>query len=172
MDIYRRGIISIMVTKMIVFVLIVVFVFDFTMFPVPTLARDLENGADIATVLGIRAVSAESKLPENEILEVKRTATFVLTAYNSEAAQCDSSPCITANGFDVCKHNTEDTLATNVLPFGTRVRIPDLFGERVFIVRDRMNARYSGKNRIDVWMKNKQNAQDFGVKTAKIEVLE
>jgi 3D (Asp-Asp-Asp) domain-containing protein len=84
-------------------------------------------------------------------------------------AQTDSSPCITANGFNVCEHGIEDTVATNYLPFGTRVRIPELFGERVFVVRDRMNARYYRK--FDIWMKDKAEAIQFGVRVAEIEVL-
>ncbi|MEK7203003.1 MAG: hypothetical protein AAB653_01680, partial [Patescibacteria group bacterium] len=84
--------------------------------------------------------------------------------------QCDDSPCITANGFNVCEHETEDVIAANFLPFGAKIRIPELFGERIFVVRDRMNVRFS--NRIDVWMVEKNQAKRFGVKYAKIEVLE
>lgn len=92
-----------------------------------------------------------------------------MTAYTSEVAQTDASPCITANGFNVCKHGIEDTVAANFLPFGAKVKIPDLFGDRIFIVRDRMNSRYS--ERVDVWMKNKPDAMRFGVRTARIVVL-
>lgn len=101
---------------------------------------------------------------------VVRTSEHVITAYNSEAAQTDSSPCITASGFNVCEHGLEDTIGANFLKLGTKVRIPELFGDQVFVVRDRMNKRYS--NRIDVWMVEKEDALKFGVKTAKIEVLE
>jgi len=93
-----------------------------------------------------------------------------MTAYTSEVAQTDSSPCITANGFNVCKHGVEDTIAANFLKFGTKVKIPELFGDRVFVVRDRMNKRYP--DRVDVWMKNKPDAMKFGVRYAKIEVIE
>lgn len=93
-----------------------------------------------------------------------------MTAYTSEAAQTDSSPCITANGFNVCKHGIEDTVAANFLKFGTKVKIPELFGDRVFVVRDRMNRRYP--DRVDVWMINKPDAMKFGVRHAKIVVLE
>lgn len=171
MDIYHQGILSMIATKILVVVLMLVFVFDFTLFSAPTLARELENGVDIMTALGVKTGFENAGFPENGDKEVSYTALFAMTAYNSEVGQCDSTPCITANGFNVCKHDTEDTIATNVLAFGTRVRIPDLFGDRVFVVRDRMNERYSNKNRIDVWMKSKENAQDFGVRVATIEVL-
>lgn len=105
-----------------------------------------------------------------KVEKVIRTSTHTMTAYNSEAAQTDDSPCITANGFNVCEHNIEDTIAANFLPMGTKVRIPDLFGDRIFIVRDRMNQRHA--NRVDVWMKDRTSALKFGVKVAKIQVLE
>lgn len=105
------------------------------------------------------------ELADNEVLYGRHS----MTAYTSEVAQTDASPCTTANGFNVCKHGIEDTVAANFLKFGTKVKIPDLFGDRVFIVRDRMNSRYS--ERVDVWMKNKPDALRFGVRTARIVVL-
>lgn len=117
-------------------------------------------------------ISAEdSRLPENKTLNVKYSQKLILTAYNSEVAQCDDNPCVTANGFNVCKHGKEDTVAINGVKFGTKVRFPDLFGDRVFVVRDRMNARYDS-DRGDIWMISKTDAKKFGVKVAKMEVLE
>lgn len=118
--------------------------------------------------------------PQNNILpasedispevRVVSTSMRTITAYNSVPEQTDSTPCITANGFDVCEHWTEDTIAANFLKFGTKVRIPELFGDRIFIVRDRMNTRFS--DRIDVWMKEVPEARKFGKKTTYIEVVE
>jgi 3D (Asp-Asp-Asp) domain-containing protein len=109
-----------------------------------------------------------SSTPE-KIEEIIRTSTHTMTAYNSEVGQTDDSPCITANGFNVCKHGVEDTIAANFLPMGTKVKIPELFGDRIFIVRDRMNQKHP--NRVDVWMKDRQSAMKFGVKVAKIQVI-
>ncbi|MBU0620110.1 3D domain-containing protein [Patescibacteria group bacterium] len=107
---------------------------------------------------------------KNDLLKTQSADKRVITAYNSEKAQTDSSPCITANGFNVCKHGKEDTVATNFLKFGTKIRIPNLFGDKIFIVRDRMHKRHS--NKVDVWMINKKDAIKFGVKIAKVEVVE
>lgn len=93
-----------------------------------------------------------------------------MTAYNSEPAQTDGDPCTTANGFNVCEHGVEDTVAANFLPFGSKIMIPDLFPGKVFIVRDRMAARYT--NRVDIWMLNRGDALKFGVRKAKIVILE
>lgn len=102
--------------------------------------------------------------------KVIRTSTHVMTAYNSDPRQTDDTPCITANGFNVCEHGVEDTIAANFLKFGTKVMIPELFGDRVFIVRDRMNKRYP--DRVDIWMINYDDAKKFGVKVAEIKVIE
>lgn len=110
-------------------------------------------------------VASELELAANE----RYLGYHSMTAYTSEVAQTDTSPCTTANGFNVCKHGIEDTVAANFLPFGAKVKIPDLFGDRIFIVRDRMNSRYS--ERVDVWMKEKPDALRFGVRTARIVVL-
>lgn len=108
-------------------------------------------------------------LPEVNDVEFVDWGHHSITAYNSLPEQTDDTPCITANGFDVCERNIEDTIAANFLEFGTKVRIPELFGNRIFIVRDRMNQRYP--DRIDIWMLNKPDAIAFGLKYAKIEVI-
>ena len=118
---------------------------------------------------------AESTIPTasstpKKIDKVIKTSTHTMTAYNSEVGQTDDDPCTTANGFNLCKHGIEDTIAANFLPMGTKVKIPELFGDRIFIVRDRMNQRHA--NRVDVWMKDHQSAMNFGVKVAKIQVIE
>jgi 3D (Asp-Asp-Asp) domain-containing protein len=112
--------------------------------------------------------NASSSLDVN--LQILRASTHTITAYNSDPAQTDDTPCITANGFDVCEHWQEDTIAANFLRFGTKVRIPELYGDRIFVVRDRMNKRYP--SRVDIWMKDKSDARSFGVKVVKIEVVE
>lgn len=116
------------------------------------------------------ATSTPTAVATSTEVKVKSTSVHVITAYNSDAAQTDDSPCITANGFNVCKHGQEDTIAANFLKFGTKVKIPELYGDRIFVVRDRMNAKHP--NRVDIWMKDRTSAIKFGVKTAKIQVLE
>ena len=54
--------------------------------------------------------------------------------------------------------------------FGSRVRLPELFGDRVFTVQDRMHARYS--YRADIWMKTRLAAVKFGSRYTTVEVLE
>jgi len=108
-------------------------------------------------------------LPTAGAAAPRRTFKIPITAYTSEAAQTDSTPCIAARGFDLCENNEENVVAANFLPMGTKLRIPDLYGSRVFTVVDRMNARYS--HRLDIWMREYDDAKTFGLQYATIEVL-
>ncbi|MBI1908428.1 3D domain-containing protein [Candidatus Uhrbacteria bacterium] len=86
------------------------------------------------------------------------------TAYNSLPWQTDDTPFITASG----THVRHGVVAANFLPIGTRIKIPELYGDQVFIVEDRMNARYY--KRLDVWMEHYDDAIAYGVRTITIEV--
>lgn len=103
--------------------------------------------------------------------QIKSSYIATVTSYNSESGQTDDSPCITASNLDVCKRNVEDIVATNDLPFHTKILIPEYFGDRIFYVEDRMNKRYTGLDRLDVWMKNKTDSKNFGAKVLKIIIL-
>jgi 3D (Asp-Asp-Asp) domain-containing protein len=59
--------------------------------------------------------------------------------------------------------------ASNMLPFGTKIKIPSVFGDKVFTIEDRMSPKYL--RTIDVWMPSKGEAIDFGLAYAKIVVL-
>jgi 3D (Asp-Asp-Asp) domain-containing protein len=102
--------------------------------------------------------------------ETTQSFPVVITAYSSTVDQTDSTPCITANGFDLCEHNRENVIATNILPFGTKVRFPEIYGKKIFTVQDRMNKRYT--YRADIWKKDRQSAVRFGAKYTTIEVVE
>jgi len=153
-------------------------VFEFICFPLPVLASqvDVNSSPDTNSTLqtsDLLVVTNEmvttNSLPLNSDLAIAKTAFYEVTAYTSEVGQCDGDPCHTAMGFNLCTNNTEDTIAANFLPFGAKVRMPELFGDRVFIVRDRMNSRYT--DRIDVWFKDSHKARHFGIKIAKVEIL-
>ncbi|OGL78597.1 hypothetical protein A3J43_00970 [Candidatus Uhrbacteria bacterium RIFCSPHIGHO2_12_FULL_54_23] len=99
-----------------------------------------------------------------EDLRPRHTRTVVITAYSSTPDQTDDTPFITANGMRV----RDGIIAANFLRFGTQVKIPALFGDKVFYVTDRMHERFA--DRVDVWMESREEAVQFGVKVATIEV--
>lgn len=117
--------------------------------------------------MGIRiSPSYFGTLPAAKKIPAVSTYYVEMTAYNSEIGQTDDSPFITANGTRV----RDGIVATNFLRFNTRIRIPDLYGDKIFLVTDRMNARYA--TRVDIWMEQKSQAIQFGLKrNIRIEVL-
>lgn len=106
-----------------------------------------------------QAASAETIIPKTIIYKVW------VTAYSSTLEETDSTPFITARNTPV----RDGIVAVNFLPFGTKVRIPSLFGEKVFTVEDRMHSRK--KNFVDIWMPSKQLARNFGIFHTDIEVV-
>jgi 3D (Asp-Asp-Asp) domain-containing protein len=96
-----------------------------------------------------------------------RKIRVVLTAYSSTVAQTDDTPFITANGTYV----HDGVVANNGLPFGTEIRIPELYGNKVFAVEDRMHWRM-GDYHFDIWFPSYEQAKSFGVRYAYVEVLE
>ncbi len=170
----QKRIFSLKIAKKIIISLIFVFIFDFFLFPAPILASETKTAQLNGEYINNATTTPEdpginNNLPENNDLKILKSGYYTITAYNSVGNQTDGSPCITASGFNLCKHGVEDSVATNFLPFGTRVRIPDIFGDQVFIVRDRMNARF--QDRLDVWMIDGKVAKKFGIRVAKIEIL-
>jgi 3D (Asp-Asp-Asp) domain-containing protein len=104
--------------------------------------------------------------------EPLKVITVVATAYSSDVGQTDESPCIPADGYDLCAHYEKfgegNTIAANFLPLGAQVKIPELFGDRILVVHDRMNRRY-GDYRIDIWLPTKDEAVKFGSKVIDLE---
>ncbi|MBI2587809.1 3D domain-containing protein [Candidatus Azambacteria bacterium] len=89
----------------------------------------------------------------------------MVTAYSSTPDQTDHTPFITANGTTV----RDGIVAANFLPFGTKLRLPKLFGEKIFTVEDRMHPRFS--NTLDIWFETRAQAKQFGVKITEAEIL-
>ena len=90
---------------------------------------------------------------------------------------------------EVAKKGEVNCIAHNDLRLNTEVKFPELFGDKVFTVCDRMNARYTGKNRVDFYFyvvgpdgkidskeslnAARANAKIFGLKrSVKMEILE
>jgi 3D (Asp-Asp-Asp) domain-containing protein len=140
------------------------------LFILPSAARATASALDVsrATALEVDAMQNATKpfgvLPEAGLGNPTYTITVMATAYNSDPAQTDDTPFITASGTTT----RPGVLAANFLPFGTLVKIPDHFGDQIFVVEDRMNPRYD--KRIDIWMEEGPEARQFGLRTVAIEV--
>lgn len=104
-------------------------------------------------------------LPKSPDREPNKVHDVVITFYSSTPDQTDSTPFITADGTYV----RDGIVASNCFSFGTMVRFPDLYGTKVFQVRDRMNSRY-GCDRVDIWLTTREEAKENGVAYTTMEV--
>ncbi len=91
----------------------------------------------------------------------------MVTAYQSDIGQTDNTPFNTANGTKV----HDGVAAANFLPFGTKFKLPEIYGERVFTVEDRMNSRYNNQKIVDIWMTARKDAVIFGKQKLTLELL-
>lgn len=92
---------------------------------------------------------------------------ITVTAYSSTPDQTDNSPFITASG----KLVYDGLVASNFLPFGTKVRFPELFRDKIFTVDDKMHERFT-ETRVDIWFPDRESAEEFGIKETIMEILE
>ncbi len=130
------------------------------------LAIDSKDNPALPTVGGIALLASYIPgLSYTPLSEDYRFYTVTVTAYSSSVDETDSTPFITASG----KRTQDGVVAANFLPFGTKVKIPELFGNKTFVVEDRMNRRFS--NRMDIWFPSKWQAKRFGKRTAQIVVF-
>lgn len=111
------------------------------------------------SILGLSSYSnPERKVPQKRWV--------IITGYSSTKDQCDEDPWITASGSPV----QEGIVAANFLPFETKIKIPEIYGEEIFVVKDRMHPRASYQ--VDIWFPTRWQALNFGAITTYIEVLE
>jgi 3D (Asp-Asp-Asp) domain-containing protein len=143
-------------------------VLSYVIVPLTADATAPEPEEDRATPLFIAAMQNETvpygHLPVAKLRGPFYTKIVVASAYNSLPEQTDSTPFITASG----THVRHGVVAANFLPIGTLITIPDYYGDEIFVVEDRMNARY--KNNIDIWMESVSEAKKFGRRSVRINV--
>jgi len=103
--------------------------------------------------------------------KIKEPKMAEVSAYTSRVAETDATPCIPADGSDICKRfaKGEKMVASNDYKLGTKLKIGDL---GVFTVVDRMNKRYTGKGNIDIYMGyDLKGARAFGRKNLMVTEL-
>lgn len=118
-----------------------------------------------ASVIAEKDVEVESIYPVIKKKQPKQVLEVRLTAYSSSPGQTNGNPFITASG----AHVHDGTIAANCLEFGTKVKFPELYGDKFFVVEDRLAARM-GCGVVDIWFSSYQEAISFGSRYSKIEV--
>jgi 3D (Asp-Asp-Asp) domain-containing protein len=130
---------------------------DFLIWP------ELENR--LITFQGNSLLAASEHFnPEPKVIKKMKV---VVTGYSSTIWETDETPELTASGTQV----REGVVASNGLPIGTKIKIPEIFGDKIFVIEDRMNPRV-GPYHIDIWFPDYSQAKNFGTKRTYIEILE
>lgn len=129
-----------------------------------TLWSDYSDAYNVLPVIeeASAAVKSAKTLPK---IDQKKFEVWV-TAYSSTPEETDDSPTVTATNKTV----RDGFIAANFLPFGTKVKIPGFFGDKIFTVEDRMHRRKD--DFMDVWMPSKLDAVKFGIHRAEVIVIE
>ena len=121
-----------------------------------------EAEANIAPTVNVARIDQPKAIDQ---IPAKSGVIREITMYTSREAETDSTPCISADGTDICKVDY-NVCASNAHKIGQRLEIKGL-GE--CIVKDRMNSRYN--NSIDWYAKfDLERALNFG--RQKLEVVE
>ncbi len=156
--------------NLLIFLLFLGIFFKFPNFP-HSGAHENEANLELKEIPQL-AISQENTLiclsnPTNPEPKIVRKVKVIVTGYSSTIDQTDSTPFITASGKTV----KDGIIANNLLPFGTRVKIPEIYGDKIFVVEDRMSYEKE-KYFFDIWFPSYKEALNFGAKRTYIEVLE
>lgn len=147
---------------------VILVVLSYVVVPFNAGAQAAGTNQDEAVALTVAAMQNETEpfgqLPQAKLRGEYYVKRVTASAYNSLPEQTDDTPFITASG----THVRDGVLAANFLPIGTLVTIPDMYGDKVFVVEDRMNARY--QNNVDIWMESYAEAKKFGRRSVEIHV--
>lgn len=104
-----------------------------------------------------------SSLPQNAELPYYTTY-ITATAYTSREQETDGDPYTAAWG----DHVFWGMVASNAFARGTKIQIPEYFGDKMFSIQDTMNKRYY--HHIDIWMPELADAQAWGSRYVEIKV--
>lgn len=160
------------------FLLLATVVISFFLLSAPSVGKVLDSPPDTAAAETFisSADGGVEQTPDVNVTTLSPTWRTV-TAYTSEVGQTDSTPCLAADGSNICHRFEEgETLcAANFVPFGTVLMldnsdVPDGEDAIVCVVADRLSSRYP--NRVDLYMgSDTDRAIEFGVRTMYVSEL-
>ena len=117
--------------------------------------------------LGLKTINGTALMPSVQpLVGVLEVYEIFVTGYSSSVDETDSTPFITASG----EYVRDGIVAANFLPLGTKLKIPEYFGSKIFTVKDRMARKHSEK--VDVWFSSKELAKSFGKRKLQVQVIE
>ncbi len=156
--------------------LFVLFVFEAVLIFIPfrDMANEIRAGKHIAQAVPVAPVYIvdSQKLDIDTYLrqyfaskKPRKIMMVTVSAYSSAKNQTDNTPYKTA-------YNTfvrDGIVAANFLPVGTVVRFSEKFGDKFFVVEDKMDERYG--LHADIWMSKYEDAKNFGLQYLEMEIF-
>jgi 3D (Asp-Asp-Asp) domain-containing protein len=117
-------------------------------------------------------VSLSLLVHKNQQYIVKSETIRIVTAYNAgDPNQTDDTPCISANGENLCDAlaRGQKRCAANFVPLGSRLYVEKI---GVCLVADRTNKRY--RNRVDIAMQKNEyhKAIQFGRQKLQVKIIQ
>jgi 3D (Asp-Asp-Asp) domain-containing protein len=123
-------------------------------------------------IAGAEQTNSPMLIHKNQQYIVKNETIRIVTAYNAgDPSQTDDTPCISANGENLCDAlaKGQKRCAANFVPLGSRLFV-DKIG--VCLVTDRTNKRY--RNRVDIAMQKSEyhKALRFGRQKLHVKIIQ
>jgi len=145
-------------------------IFSYFYVAIPSIEADSNKNLNLNLEDNLLITQKNSLISPSNLSEpaiVVKKIKVVITGYSSSFDETDETPFLTAHG----TKTRDGIIANNLLPFDTKIRIPELYGDKIFVIEDRMNWQKSYYH-IDIWFPSKEEAKNFGAKIAYIEILE
>ena len=117
-------------------------------------------------------IELASLIPKEHDYVVQSETIRIVTAYNAgDPRQTDDTPCIAANGEDICEAlaKGKKRCAANFVPLGSHLHVEKV---GVCLVTDRTNKRY--RHRVDIAMQKNEyhRARRFGRQKLTVKVID
>lgn len=108
------------------------------------------------------------QVEETTEIDTPLTISVEMSAYTSRVEETDSSPCISADGTNICEYDG-CVVASNDYALGTEIEVE---GFGICEVRDRMNKRYTATGNMDIYFgMDLDGALQFGRRNVNIRVI-
>jgi hypothetical protein len=134
----------------------------------------LDNGVAVIITEEVKKPSytpeetASTVTPQSDEGVISPSTIVEMSAYTSRVEETDSSPCISADGSNICEYDG-CVVASNDYAFGTVI---DVEGFGLCEVRDRMNSRYTSTGNMDIYFgMDLDGALKFGRQKVEIKVI-
>lgn len=130
----------------------------------PNKVQGFKKGEGVAKMTRQKKVARKILPHQKPKIIVKQIRQVSATGYSSTPWQTSGNPFITASG----KRVHWGTIASNDLPFGTKIRIPRYYGNKIFVVEDTGGFGYGA---IDIWFDATHKAISWGRRAIRVEIL-